>query len=252
MDVAGNTPRHRLTLAELQGTRFAMDRATGRTVERRVLFARKVDANAKGGNGNGKGRGGGKGGKGGSSCFAFIANGARWRVTEPYVLDTTNQDGMSSAFVALTINNAFNTWDSQVSFDIFGSRDTSSAVDGADTQAPDGKNEVMFRPLAVQGAIAVTIVWGFFSGPPKQREIVEYDLIFDDPDFKWGDAKVESTPVMDLLNIAVHEIGHACGLADLNDSSCSEETMFGVAAIDETKKRTLNAGDKAGIKKLYE
>jgi len=34
-------------------------------------------------------------------------------------------------------------------------------------------------------------------------------------------------------------------------STCTEETMYAYASYGETKKRTLNTGDKAGIKKLY-
>lgn len=52
------------------------------------------------------------------------------------------------------------------------------------------------------------------------------------------------------LNIATHELGHAMGLGHPSDA-CTEETMFAYANYAETKKRDLNAGDMAGIKKLY-
>ena len=56
---------------------------------------------------------------------------------------------------------------------------------------------------------------------------------------------------MDLLNIAVHEVGHGAGLTH-PDQTCVDETMYAYAAEGETKKRTLNDGDIAGIKALYE
>jgi hypothetical protein len=94
----------------------------------------------------------------------------------------------------------------------------------------------------------VTNVWGYFRGPPRTREIIEWDMILDDVDFGWstsGDAGK-----MDVWNIVAHEVGHALGMGH-PESSCAEETMYAYASNGETKKRTLNAGDEAGIAKLY-
>jgi predicted Zn-dependent protease len=55
---------------------------------------------------------------------------------------------------------------------------------------------------------------------------------------------------MDLQNIATHEFGHAAGLGH-PDSTCTGETMYASASFDETQKRTLEAGDIAGINDLY-
>jgi predicted Zn-dependent protease len=55
---------------------------------------------------------------------------------------------------------------------------------------------------------------------------------------------------MDFLNVATHELGHAMGLGHPRDT-CTEETMFAYATYAEMKKRDLNAGDIAGIRKLY-
>ena len=198
--------------------------------------------------------GGGKG-KGETKCYAFLAKGARWKTTEPYVLDTENGDELKAEFVVTTLSASFEAWDTEVTFDIFGSRDLSKEVDGADTENPDDKNEVFFGSIAEPGAIAVTIVWGFFSGPPIWRELIEYDLVFDDADYTWGyagptDEETLGTLVMDLENIATHELGHAAGMAHPDDS-CTEETMYRFAELGETKKRTLNSGDIAGIQELY-
>lgn len=186
--------------------------------------------------------GGGNGGKDPATCYEFLAKGARWKTTEPYVVASD----VDSSLVA----NDLETWDSQVAFDIFGQQDTTAIVDGADTESPDGKNEVMFGDISTEGAIAVAIVWGIFSGPPFARELVEWDVVFDNVDYVWGDATLDPS-VMDFENIATHEFGHAVGLADLYDSVCSEQTMYGYADFGETKKRTLEAGDIAGVQDLY-
>ncbi|MEK6812950.1 MAG: hypothetical protein AABX86_02430, partial [Nanoarchaeota archaeon] len=161
---------------------------------------------------------GGGGGGAGSTCFAFIAQGARWKTTELYVLNSTNSDGLSDAFVAEKINAGLENWDGQVAFDVFGARNITASVDGADTASPDNKNEIFFGNIDEPGAIAVTIVWGVFRGPPSGREIVEFDMVFDDPDFLWGNAGptneigLGNTTVMDFWNIAAHEGGHAGGM----------------------------------------
>ena len=141
---------------------------------------------------------------------------------------------------------SLNTWDTEVSFDVFGS-EVAGAVDGIDTAAPDGKNEVQFGDVSSEGAIAVTIVW-YTIGPPWAKKITEWDALFDDADFDWstsGDADK-----MDYRNIATHEFGHAVGLGHPDDT-CTEETMFRYAASGETNKSTLNPGDIAGINELY-
>ncbi len=177
------------------------------------------------------------------SYYAFLARGAKWKVTELYVV----ADDVDAALVAQDLE----TWDSQVSFNIFGDEDIFSEVDGPDTNSPDGKNEVMFGDISEPGVIAVAIVWGIFQGPPQNRELVEWDVVFDNVDYLWGDGNQDPN-VMDFENIATHEFGHAVGLADIYESNHSEQTMYGYADYGETKKRTLEAGDINGVKTLYQ
>jgi len=224
-----------------------IDPVSGRTVEGYAIIDYRQGRTHK----EGHTKGGKKNGEKQQQCFQFLAKGTKWKTTEQYVLDTTNRDGLLDAFVKDVFATSFETWDTEVAVDIFGSRDTIATVDGADTQSPDGKNEVMFGDISTPGAIAVTIVWGVFRGPPFVREIVEYDMVYDDGDFDFGNANISGDSVMDLQNIATHEIGHAAGMGHPDDS-CSEETMFRFADFGEIKKRTLNIGDIAGITKLYE
>jgi len=173
-------------------------------------------------------------------CYAFMSKGARWKATEAYVTD------VESAATETSLE----TWDSQVGFDLFGTRDLSSGVDGADTSSPDGKNELYYGAIEDPGVIGVTIVWGYFSGPIFTRELIEWDMILDNVDFSWGDAAVDSS-VMDYQNILTHELGHSAGMADIYDASCSEVTMYGYGTEGETKKRDLAPQDITGIKELY-
>ena len=189
----------------------------------------------------------------GEKCFKLWAKGAGWQTTEPYVLDA-NGSGLTTKSVISSIESSLSAWDEEVTFNLFGERDKKSQVDGVDYEAPDRKNEIMFREIADPGVIAFTIVWGIFTGSPRDRKLVEWDLVFNSNE-SWGNAGdpnetgLDDISVMDLQNIATHEVGHAAGM-DHSSEKCIEETMYPFAERGETKKRTLHTGDKQGIKDL--
>jgi len=197
----------------------------------------------------------GKPPKVGEGDYKLLVKGAKWKTTEPIVIDPDNPDGLSEAFIVSAITASVNEWDDGtysdwggVPIDLFGGHST---VHDAtfDTVTPDGRNEILFGDYQQEGVIAVCIVWGYFGGRPSGREIIEFDIMFD-TDFDWGDATV-NPEVMDLQNIATHELGHGAGLGDLYRPRTSEETMYGYSEYGETKKRTLESGDIAGIQFLY-
>ncbi len=183
-----------------------------------------------------------------SSCYTLLAKGAKWKTVEPYIVDPTNTRELNEDFVRNNLALDIDKWETKAGVDILGN-EVAGIVDGADLESPDNKNEVMFADIDYDGAIAVAIVWGIFSGPPFNRELVEWDMIFDDADFDWS--ATGEAGKMDFENIATHELGHAVGLGDLYNAECSEQTMYGYAVYGETNKRSLEAGDIAGISALY-
>ena len=204
------------------------------------------------------GAGGGKGGGTTSStCFGFLAKGAKWKTVEPWVVNTANTRNLDGAFVFSNLVADVEKWEDAADgtvgdtafVNILGDGAATAAALVADTSAPDNVNEVYFADIANSNAIAVTIVWGYFGGPPFARELVEWDMIFDDTTFDWS--ATGEAGKMDFENIATHELGHSVGLADLYEAYCGEETMYGYAANGETKKQTLAAGDIAGVSALY-
>ncbi|MFH1789335.1 MAG: matrixin family metalloprotease [Candidatus Altiarchaeota archaeon] len=183
-----------------------------------------------------------------SSCYGFLARGTKWRTAEPYIVDASNTRGLDEAYVSANLASDIGKWESAASADILGG-EVAGVVDGADTLSTDGKNEVYFADVAEPGAIAITIVWGVFRGPPSARELVEWDQVYDQVDYDWS--ATGEADKMDFESIATHELGHSVGLDDLYTVECVEQTMYGYADFGETNKRSLESGDTTGVKELY-
>lgn len=193
--------------------------------------------------------GGGKKEEKEPNCYDFLGKGVKWRwLPVNYVINPTNPDGLDPYFVSDTMGLAADAWDDETTSGLFGGFEFDEYADW-DGNSPDGRNEIVFGNYPEYGVIAVAVVWGYFSGPPSIREILEFDIMFD-TDYDWGDAAPDPG-LMDLRNIATHEIGHGVGLADLYENSCADETMYGYSAYGDINKRTLNAGDIKGIQQLY-
>lgn len=186
---------------------------------------------------------------GASQCYGFLAKGAKWKTIEPWVVNSSNSRGLNEASAFNVVANGVAKWENAAAADILGGGTLVSDILLADTASPDNKNEVYFANVADSNAIAVTIVWGIFSGPIFQRELVEWDQVYDDVDYDWSLAGEAGK--MDFDNIATHELGHSVGLNDIYDSGCSEVTMYGYATYGEIKKQTLEPADVLGVNALY-
>ena len=188
------------------------------------------------------------GGSGTTKCYSFLANGAKWKTVEPWIVNPANTEGLGNSFVFDNLVADIQKWEDASSTNILGDGIINITTLVADTSSTDGKNEVYFGDVDSPGAIAVTIVWGYFSGPPGLRELVEWDQVYDQVDFKWNNTGEDGK--MDFENIATHELGHSVGMGH-PEGTCIEETMYAYAGFGETKKRSLNAGDIAGVNELY-
>lgn len=184
-----------------------------------------------------------------SSCYGFLAKGAKWKTPESYVINPANSRDLDQTFVVNNFAADVAKWETEAGVNIVENGSVTNEILVADTSAPDDKNEVYFGSIDSPGAIAITIVWGVFGGPPKNRHLVEWDQVYDDVDFDWSLSGEAGK--MDFDNIATHELGHSVGMSDLYTTNCSEQTMYGYASEGETNKQTLEAGDIAGIKALY-
>ena len=179
--------------------------------------------------------------------YSYIAKGAKWEVIEDYLLNPGNNDGVGQDLVLYAVAAGMNEWEAYGG-EIFRDLKLDNGVSYKDG-AYRGWNTLSFGSYGNPDVIAVATVWGYFTGPPSQREIVEAHVLMND-DFVWGDAAGDVT-LMDIQNIVTHEIGHCAGMGDVYQLEASEETMYGYSEEGETIKRDLYYGDITGITKLY-
>lgn len=164
--------------------------------------------------------------------------GVSWKTAEDFQVNI-------GAFGINEIQTSLNTWDSEVTFNVFGTAiDNPGILRNLDGN-PDGYNTVTLEPLGDGGTIAFARTW--FYRPPR-REIVESDVVFNSY-YPWSETGESNC--MDLQNIATHEFGHSLGLLDMYEPQHSELTMYGYSWYGDTIKRDLAPGDIAGIHAIY-
>ena len=140
------------------------------------------------------------------------------------------------------IRTAMQTWTDvpTSSFEFVYAGTTSSSSHGEN----DGQNIVTFAHIGTTGVLAENRFWFY----PSTGRILDSDIRFN-TNYAWSASG--SPGFFDVQNIATHELGHSLSLLDLYDAADSGKTMYGYASSGETKKRTLDPDDIAGIAHLY-
>lgn len=129
----------------------------------------------------------------------------------------------------------------------------------------DGKNTIIFihqnwgnlNFSPPSGALAVTITTYRLS----DAKIVDADIHFNGQYFNWGviDTQEEknSGNIVDLQNVAAHEVGHFLGLGHSSENYTETNfdlymaTMFFASGPGETFRRVLKTDDVEAIRHLY-
>ncbi|MFH0906800.1 MAG: matrixin family metalloprotease [bacterium] len=175
-------------------------------------------------------------------CYKLF--GVKWKdLSVDYVINPTNPENLTDDFIFEAISSAAEAWDIETSNEVLS--DVYTIDYTVEYGIRDYKNALVFGDYNDDNVIAVTSIWY----TPRGKEIVESDILFNTR-FDWGNADVDVT-LMDLQNIAIHEIGHLLGLDDIYSDTCAEVTMYGYSEEGEIKKRTLEQSDIDGIQRLY-
>ncbi len=176
------------------------------------------------------------------TCYKLL--GVKW-ATLPvsYVINPANPQGLTEDFVTSAISTSAETWDSATSIELI--NDVYTVDYSAKYGVQNFKNAIAFGDYPDNNVIAVTSVWFTRVG----KRLVEFDQLYNTR-FSWGDAAINQT-VMDLQNIATHELGHGVGLDDIYSTTCSAVTMYGYSDYGETSKRSLEQPDITGLQKMY-
>lgn len=185
--------------------------------------------------------------------YTYLAKGAKWKTTEEFLLNC-NTDDVLAGDVGSAVLAGMDEWETAsgtASFAIFGDLTLDDEAVYIEGPEPQGYNTISFRPFGNPNVIAQAVVWGYFGGPPSQRQIIEAHIECND-DFLWGVVIDSADPLMDVQNIVTHELGHCAGMGDLYESGAILETMYGYSDEGETNKRDLYKGDIAGITNLYQ
>ncbi len=180
-----------------------------------------------------------------TTCYAYLSAGAKLVAVENLLVNPAGSGMLETDLLNQTFVSAME-WDNHISKTLWGtvSLDYAANFDSS----PDGLNEISFGPYGDPKVIAVTRVWGIFSG--KTKYIDQFDVMFNTA-YSWGDVVATgNTGLMDYADIGTHELGHGVGLSDLYNT-CTDETMYGYSNYGEIKKRDLNSGDILGLTKLY-
>ena len=155
----------------------------------------------------------------------------------PQVTYYVNTSGIDDSLRESLVDAGADTWNAAGSGFTF--------VDGGATTATiarDGKNVISWAYGLPARVIAQS------SSVGSGGIIKEADIRFNN-DYDWGSGAA-GTNTMDVQSIAMHEVGHWLVLNDVYGPGDEDKVMYGFGT-EESVKRTLSAGDIAGIKWIY-
>jgi len=192
------------------------------------------------------------------SAFTLISNEgklAHWASGEVnYYLHSSVDEGHYAPFRA-----AFASWRSVAGLNLIINE---LGINSSASTSSDGKNTINwitsqwsqlgFRPPS--NALAVTLI----SFNASTGAITDADIFFNSQTFNWGIVGDAGTGnLIDIQNIATHEVGHLLGLDHSSeeffeeDEALADATMYYASGAGETYRRDLKDDDMSGVRAIY-
>jgi hypothetical protein len=174
----------------------------------------------------------------------FSVDGKRWAGTNPVVPYRIYENCGDCTGEGATIIAGANKWNavnSRFQFQYAGSHTNTNL-------SRNGVNEIMWGIITTPGVVGASACWsegGYF---------VEADVLYNDYNVLWSNAPTIPSNAIDVMGVAIHEVGHWLGLRDLyGDIGGGYDTGkvmcgFGTAGL---MRRTLHNDDRAGILWIY-
>jgi hypothetical protein len=207
----------------------------------------------------------------GGSYSSYLLTGYRWNKLDPkiqlYLNPTGTPEQLTSTSSRDAISAAANTWDDVVAGNIFADSttvivDENKVVDAPFTSTPkkDGYNVHGWKSFG-NSFVALNRWWTDGIKKEGYYSITESDTWYN-LDYEWTTSltTAQTTSKIDLQSVALHELGHCIGLADIYSTTyggvlppSDERTkdFEQVMNLYNGPQRTLGNGDITGARLLY-
>ncbi|UCF42245.1 MAG: IPT/TIG domain-containing protein [Planctomycetota bacterium] len=147
----------------------------------------------------------------------YIYGGQKWFGTSPVVSYRINENTSDCVGEGAAVRRAADTWnDVGANFEF--------RYDGSCSSTGASQNYIncITWGTVLSGAVAETTSWFY----PSTGEIVECDIVFNDPGYTWNSEGPPASWEWDIESVALHEFGHWLRLEDLYDVADKLRVMY--------------------------